>query len=66
MENDELKNQDLITGNGYTNESTADLREKFVNEYSEKMGWDRDILTEEQMNEIHSQKGYQCPGMVCG
>lgn len=66
MENKDLKDQDLITGNGYKNESTADLREKFVSEYSVKMGWDRNNLTEEQMNEIHSQKGYQCPGMICG
>jgi argininosuccinate synthase len=66
MSNDNLKDQDLITGNGYKNESTADLREKFVNEYTAKMGWDRDNLTEEQLNEIQSQKGYQCPGMICG
>ena len=61
----DLKDQDLLTSKGYSNTSTADLKEKFVNEYSMKMGWDRDSLTEEQVNEIHSQKGYQCPGMIC-
>ncbi len=66
MSNDELKNQDLITGNGYKNESTADLREKFLIEYTSKMGWDKETLSEEQLNEIKSQKGYQCPGMICG
>lgn len=66
MNNDDLKNQDLITGNGFAKESNADLREEFVNEYSMKMGWDRENLTEEQLMEIHSQKGYQCPGMICG
>lgn len=65
MEKENFNDQELITGNGYTNESTADLREKFVNEYTSKVGWDRNSLTEEQMNEIKSQKGYRCPGMIC-
>ena len=65
MEKENFNDQELITGNGYTNESTADLREKFVNEYTSKVGWDRNNLTEEQMNEIKSQKGYRCPGMIC-
>jgi len=61
----DLKDQDLITSDGYKNRSTADLKEKFINDYSMKMGWDKENLTDEQISEIHSQKGYKCPGMVC-
>lgn len=66
MNNNDFKDQDLITGNGFENKSNVDLKEKFVNEYSMKMGWDKENLTDEQLTEIHSQKGYQCPGMICG
>lgn len=40
------------------------LREKFVNEYSKKRGWNPKELTSTQMLEIVSQKEYK--GLILG
>jgi len=66
MEREFLKGQELLTSKIHRNDSINELREKFISDYSMKMGWDRNQLTDEQMNEINSQKGFQCPGMICG
>ncbi len=42
------------------------LREKFINEYSKKKGWNHKELTSTQMLEIVSQKEYKSPGMILG
>lgn len=68
MNNDnDNKNLELITGNGKdNNEKITELREKFKTKYVMKKGWDLNNLSDEQITEIKSQKGYQCPGMICG
>jgi hypothetical protein len=40
------------------------LREKFISEYSSKMGWNPKSLTAEQILEITQQKGYKTPGLM--
>lgn len=58
---------DMINGNGKGhNVDVNSLREKFKVKYSNDNGWDSNNLTDEQLNEIKSQKGYQSPGMICG
>lgn len=68
MNNDnDNKNLELITGNGKgNNEKITELREEFKTKYIMKKGWDLNNLSDEQITEIKSQKGYQCPGMICG
>lgn len=66
MSEKDLEKQELITSRETEIVADADLREKFVQQYASKMGWNVTSLTDEQMNEIKSQKGYQCPGMICG
>ena len=67
MNNNEYDGMDLINGSGEGKDSNLiKLREEFKSKYVMKKGWDLTDLSEEQMNEIHNQKGYQCPGMICG
>ena len=40
------------------------LREKFINEYSRKKGWDKNSLTPNQLLEIVEQKEYKNPGLI--
>ena len=40
------------------------LREKFINEYSRKKGWDKNSLTPNQLLEILEQKEYKNPGLI--
>jgi hypothetical protein len=42
------------------------LREKFINEYAKKRGWNAKELTTNQMLEITTQTGYKTPGMILG
>ncbi len=42
------------------------LREKFINEYAKKRGWNAKELTTNQMLEITKQLGYKTPGMILG
>ena len=57
--------QHLIKGNSkITKEDENYLREKFVNEYTRKKGWDKENLTPTQMLEIVQQSGYKNPGMI--
>lgn len=42
------------------------LREKFISEYSQKKGWNKDQLSPNQMFEIISQKEYKNPGLLLG
>ena len=67
MDNSNNKDLELITGNGNNkNEKLTELREEFKTKYVMKKGWDLNNLSDEQITEIKSQKGYQCPGMICG
>ena len=42
------------------------LREKFINEYARKKGWDCKNLTPNQLLEIVEQKAYKAPGLLKG
>jgi len=42
------------------------LREKFINEYSKKKGWNPKELSTSQMLEITTQREYKTPGMILG
>ena len=42
------------------------LREKFINEYSKKKGWNPKELSTSQMLEITTQRAYKTPGMILG
>ena len=63
----EYDGMELINGSGEgKNENITQLREQFKSKYAMEKGWDINNLSDEQLNEIKSQKGYQCPGMICG
>ena len=53
------QNPDFIPG-----EELNSLREKFIQEYSKKKGWDEKNLSSVQMLEIVSQSEYKNPGMI--
>ena len=42
------------------------LREKFIQEYARKKGWDKNNLTPNQLLEIVQSKGYSNPGIIKG
>jgi hypothetical protein len=42
------------------------LREKFINEYSKKRGWNPKELSTNQMLEIATQREYKQPGLLLG
>jgi hypothetical protein len=55
----------LIKGNSkLSKEDENMMREKFVNDYARKKGWDKTNLTPTQMLEIVQQGGYKNPGMI--
>ena len=55
----------LIKGNSkLSKEDENMMREKFVNDYARKKGWDKGNLTPTQMLEIVQQGGYKNPGMI--
>lgn len=60
MDNNLIKNQTIST------EEVNLLREKFINEYSKKRGWNPKELTSTQMLEITSQKEFKTTGMILG
>lgn len=41
-----------------------DLRERFKQQYAVAKGWDPSNLSLEQLNEIHSDKRWQSPGLL--
>lgn len=47
-----------------SDEETLLLREKFINEYSKKKGWNPKELSTTQMLEIATQKEYKNPGLI--
>ena len=40
------------------------LKEKFIEQYASKKGWDKDNLTKDQIFEITQQSGYKSPGLL--
>ncbi len=61
-----MDNSNLIKNEVISTEEVNLLREKFINEYSKKKGWNPKELSSTQMLEITSQKGFKSPGMILG
>jgi hypothetical protein len=56
----------MIKNEPISNDETILLREKFINEYAKKKGWNSKELTTTQMLEITTQTGYKSPGLLLG
>jgi hypothetical protein len=52
--------------NGLNKNDLQMLREKFVQDYSRKKGWNSNALTPNQMLEIVEQSYYKNPGLIKG
>jgi hypothetical protein len=63
MENKDLK---MIKNEALPKDDALLLREKFINEYSKKKGWNPSELSTNQMLEIVSQREYRAPGIILG
>ena len=63
MENKDLK---MIKNEALPKDESLLLREKFINEYSKKKGWNPSELSTNQMLEIVSQREYRSPGIILG
>ena len=63
MENNDLK---MIKNDALPKDESRLLREKFINEYSKKKGWNPKELSTNQMLEIVSQREYKTPGIILG
>ncbi len=59
-------NLKLIKNEPIAQEEVILLREKFINEYAKKRGWNVKELTTNQMLEITTQVGYKTPGIILG
>lgn len=56
----------MIKNEAMPSEDVTLLREKFINEYSKKKGWNPKELTTNQMLEITSHREFKTPGMILG
>lgn len=59
-------NSKLIKSEPIAQDEIILLRERFINEYSKKKGWNSKELSTTQMLEIVSQKEYKTPGIILG
>ena len=62
----EDKNLKMIKNETIPSDEMNLLREKFINDYSRKRGWNSKELTSTQMLEIVSQPEYKSPGIILG
>lgn len=60
----EDKNLKMIKNEAIPGDEATLLRERFINEYSRKKGWNSKELTTTQMLEIVSQREYK--GLILG
>jgi hypothetical protein len=58
--------ENLSKNSNLDNNEINYLREKFIQEYSMKKGWDPKNLTPTQVLEIAQQKEYKNPGLILG
>lgn len=56
----------MIKNEPITQDEMILMRERFINEYSKKKGWNAKELSTTQMLEIVSQKEYKSPGIILG
>ena len=52
--------------NNLAKDDISMLREKFLNDYARKKGWNISSLTPNQMLEIVEQPAYKSPGLIFG
>ena len=62
----EDKNLKMIKNETIPSDEMNLLREKFINDYSRKRGWNSKELTSTQMLEIVAQPEYKSPGIILG
>ena len=62
----EDKNLKMIKNEAIPSDDVTLLREKFINEYSRKKGWNPKELSTSQMLEISTQREYKTPGIILG
>jgi len=56
----------MIKNEPITQDEMILMRERFINEYSKKKGWNAKELSTTQMLEIVSQKEYKSSGIILG
>ena len=56
----------IKNNNGLSEQEITMLRERFINEYSKKKGWNPKELSNNQMLEIVSHPSYKSPGLILG
>jgi hypothetical protein len=56
----------MIKNNTISSEDISLLREKFINDYSRKKGWNPKELSTTQMLEITTQREFKSPGIILG
>jgi len=60
-----MNNENLIKStNNLSKDDLTMLRERFINDYARKKGWDKNQLTPNQLLEIVEQKAYKNPGII--
>lgn len=55
---------EIIKDSALSEKELNDLREKFKQQYARTKGWDPSNLSQEQLNEIYSDKRWQSPGLL--
>lgn len=60
----DYKNEDFVKETGLSENDIQELKETFKVQYAEKMGWDVNGLTGEQIVEIQNQDGYKKAGQL--
>jgi len=58
--------KELIKNTHLTETDLTLLRERFIQEYSKKKGWNPKELSTTQMLEIASQRDFKNPGLILG
>jgi hypothetical protein len=61
----DYSNYELLKGNEFPKKSeTNKLREKFISNYCNKLGWDKNNLTIEQLEQIKKHKEFHNPELL--
>lgn len=60
----EYKGEGFVKETGLSEKDVQDLKETFKLNYADKMGWDVEELSTEQIMEIQNQDGYKKAGQL--
>lgn len=55
---------EMVKDSALSENELNDLREKFKQQYAVAKGWDPFNLSQDQLNEIYSDKRWQSPGLL--